>query len=236
MKKFDYETIDPGYYHRAMLHGNRVQRFWHTWKFVIAAEKIPREKVRVVDIGCGPGSFFYVLRKKNSDAMLFGTDLMLKQLEFAKTIAHGTHWFVSDATKMPLKTKSIDIATMLEIIEHLPPEEEHQILEQVHKSLAKNGRIIITTPNYRSLWPVIEWFWNIMSPISYKHQHINKKTIKKMKASLKNAGFGTVNVKTFFILSPFVSFISPKLAAWLLRVEQKLFPRMGAIIIAEASA
>ncbi len=236
MKKFDYETIDPGYYHRAMLHGNRVQRFWHTWKFVMAAEAVPKSDVRVVDIGCGPGSFFYILRKHNKEARLIGTDLMLKQLEFAKTIAPDAKWFVSDATRLPLREKSINITTMLEVIEHLPTKDEHEILSQIRASITDDGKLILTTPNYHSLWPMIEWVWNIMSPVSYKHQHINKKTIKKLKASLKNAGFSTVKVKTFFILSPFVSVISPKLAAWLLRFEQKLFPRLGATMIAEASA
>ncbi len=236
MKKFDYETIDPGYYHKAMLHGSRIQRFWHTWKFAIAAQRIPKQKISVVDIGCGPGSFFYILRKRNREAVLFGTDLMLKQLEYAKTVEPRAHWFVSDATKMPLKAKSIDVAAMLEIIEHLPPEDEHQILEQVRKSLAKGGKIIITTPNYRSLWPILEWFWNIVSPVSYKHQHINRKTMPKLARSLHNAGFRVESIKTFFVLSPFFAFISPRFAEWLLRIEQKCLPGLGAVMIAEASA
>ncbi len=236
MKEFDYETIDPGYYHRAMLHGNKIQRFWHTWKFAIVAERISHKKTTVVDIGCGPGSFFYVLRKKNKDAILIGTDLMLKQLEFAKTIAPDAHWFASDATKLPLKTGAITTFTMLELIEHLPYATEREMLEQIHKSLAPNGRIIITTPNYHSLWPLIEWFWNIMSPVSYKHQHINRKTMPKLARSLHNAGFKVESIKTFFVLSPFFAFISPRFAEWLLRIEQKYLPGLGACIIAEATA
>lgn len=236
MKDFDYETIDPGFYHRAMLHGNRVQKFWHTWKFALVAERIPNEKSSVVDIGCGPGSFFYVLRKKNKNSSLIGTDLMLKQLEFAKTIVPDAHWFASDATKLPLKPGAISMFTMLELIEHLPIATEHEMLEQIRKSLGPNGRIIITTPNYHSLWPLIEWVWNLFSPVSYKHQHINKKTIKSLRESLESAGFRIKSVRTFFVISPFVAVISPKFAEWLLRVEQKLLPKLGASIIAEATA
>lgn len=236
MSEFDYESIDPGYYHKAMLRGSKGQRFWHKQKFIQAAEYIPNAQVTVLDIGCGPGSFFYILRKQNKKAKLIGTDLIPKQVKYAKTVEPSARWLAADATKLPVKAKSIDFTTMLEVIEHIPRSVEHKILLQIRKVLKKNGKLILTTPNYLSLWPIIEWIWNKLSPVSYEHQHINKKTIRSMTKSLRQAGFKVKKVKTFFIFSPFVAVLSPKFAVWLMKIEQKILPRFGSVIIIEATA
>jgi 2-polyprenyl-3-methyl-5-hydroxy-6-metoxy-1,4-benzoquinol methylase len=231
---FDYESINPGYYHEAMLRGSRTQRFWHRIKFELAAQRIPKKPVKVLDVGSGPGSFFYVLRKNNKDAVLLGTDLVPKQVGYAKNVVPDAFWLASDATSLPVRHKSLDFVTMLEVIEHLPEEVEQKILEQIRKSLKKSGKLVISTPNYRSLWPIIEWLWNKISPVSYEHQHINKKNIRSLIKGLQGSGFKVSHVQTFFVVSPFIAVVSERLARFVLRLEQKLFPFFGSVILVEA--
>lgn len=230
--EFDYASINPGYYHEAMLRGK--QKYWHRWKFGLAAERVPNKNVTVLDVGCGPGSFFYVLRKKNKHAKLIGTDLVKKQLEYARTVVPDASWFVADAVHLPVMDNSVDVAVSLEVIEHLPPAVEHKILVQIKKSLRKDGRLVISTPNYGSLWPVIEWVWNKVSPVSYEHQHVNKKTIRSLIKGLRKAGFQVSHASTFFIISPFVAAVWPVLGRLLLKLERALFPKLGMIILVEA--
>ena len=233
VKEFDYDSISPGYYHEVMLKGKKGQRFWHRKKFESVASQIRGGDVSVLDIGCGPGSFFYILRKKNKKARLTGTDIIRSQIEYSRKIVPKAKFFVGDALKMDYKGK-FDYVTMIEVIEHLPNSSEKRIFTGIRSLLKGKGRIIVTTPNYISLWPLVEFFWNRISPVDYRHQHINKKTISSMEKSLERYGFRVIRSRSIFILSPFLGYISPGLAEFVFRIEQALFPYLGSVMIVEA--
>ena len=54
---YNYDEIPAGYYFEAMVKGKPAQRFWHQKKFEAVAARI-QDGERVLDFGCGPGSFF----------------------------------------------------------------------------------------------------------------------------------------------------------------------------------
>ena len=76
--------------------------------------------------------------------------------------------------KIPFKSKYFDSISLLEIIEHLSDRDISKILNESYRVLKENGKLFITTPNYYSFWPILEFIINQFSDVSYEEQHINK--------------------------------------------------------------
>ena len=101
--------------------------------------------------------------------------------------------------------KTYDVITLLEFIEHLSPEEVNNLLLKCMNKLNKNGKIIITTPNYRGLWLLIEKIVSFIGPVNYKQQHINRYTKKRIE---KEVNFENVRVEKYINFGIFLSFFS----------------------------
>ena len=102
-----------------------------------------------------------------------GIDFSAPQIDYANR-RYGTagHRFSTQA--LPGLDERFDAITMIELIEHLPPADARRLLAEARGLLSPQGRLVVTTPNYRSLWPLIEWGVNRVSRVSYEQQHINK--------------------------------------------------------------
>ncbi len=225
-----YDKLEKGHDFYALTKGNAAQRFWHRQKFNNVIKKVDFSK-KVLDIGCGPGVFFYLARDVKNGV---GLDDSKVQLEFAKSLNNDAKFIEGNASKLPFEDKTFDYVTAIELIEHMKEDEAKSMIKEAYRVLKDDGRLILTTPNYISLWPAIEYFWSIMNPIDYSKEHINKQTFKKLTNALSENMFKVVDSYSFFIISPFTNFISEKLSAKLYRWETRILPRLGSIIIIEA--
>ncbi len=226
-----YEDIEAGYYHTE-LNNSSLQNFWHTRKFGRAISLSNVKGKRILDLGCAAGTFLSMLSGYKSAT---GLDISKKQTAFARRLLPGkkNKWITSDIKTARLPKNYFDYIFMMEVIEHLPPEDTQVIFKNIHTWLNPGGRLILTTPNYVSLWPIIETLWSKMNPIDYTEQHINRFTLSRMERELHEAGF-SVKTSTFFILSPFLSPISLKLADAFMKLESRLFPNLGSLMLIEA--
>ena len=111
-----------------------------------------------------------------------------------------------------MKSKSIDSISMIELIEHIDNRDLNHLLKECKRVLNKNGNIYLSTPNYLSLWPILEFFLNKVSPVDYKHEHINKFNKKRLASVMKKNGFQILELNSFILFSPFLAFISFKFA------------------------
>ena len=103
----------------------------------------------------------------------------------------------------------------------------YEWLKECKRVLKKEGTICLSTPNYFSLWPVLELILNQMSPVDYKHEHINKFTKSRIKQSMNRNGFQIVELNSFMLISPFLAFISFKFAKSMIILDNfltKFFP------------
>jgi ubiquinone/menaquinone biosynthesis C-methylase UbiE len=238
---FNYEEIPPGYYFKAMESGSAPQRFWHKFKFLNVAERIDAND-KVLDFGCGPGSFLSVLNESGQFDSAVGVDLASNQIEFAKReiapkSVTGKLKFIgldANSSKMPFEDNTFDVITLIEVIEHIHPYVVMRIFEELKRVLKPDGRFIVTTPNYRSLWPAIEYGLNKFSPVKYHDQHINKYTPNSLIKFLETAGLEITHANTFFVISPFLSGISWGMARALYEIEKKIFRQFGDLMLAEA--
>ncbi len=222
-----YEAIPEGYYLKVMTEGWRVQRFWHRHKFSEISARIPDDpNITILDVGCGPGGFFYQHRKKAK--VKIGVDFAKSQIKYAKKVMPDVKWVCANVEKAGLP--KADYVVFSEVLEHLSP--KTKILKSIHNVLKKNGKLILTTPNYASLWPFIEKMWDMVSPVKYEEQHINPQTPKTLKKLVESSGFRLTELKTIFLFTPFVAFISDDLAMRLANLERKMTGPLGCVMIA----
>lgn len=235
---FNYDEIPLGYYFQAMQKGSSTQRFWHRKKFESVAKMI-RDDEKVLDMGCGPGSFLYTLGETKKNVTAVGVDIASGQIEFAKREIQSKYpderisFRTLTPGPMPFEAGTFDVVTCIEVIEHIHPQLAMKLLWDASRVLKPDGRLIITTPNYRSLWPLIEFALEKLSPVKYHEQHISKFTPNALVKFLEAGGFELVELETIFVLAPFLSGISPQLANLLNRLEKKLPLRPGSLLIAE---
>ena len=205
---FDYENIPPGYYFEVLQNGRGAQQFWHKFKFLEVVDSIP-DGSEVLDIGCGPGSFLYTLAQMRPRCRGVGVDIADPQINFAneKVASQFENQRISfkriQEGRLPFEDAQFDIVSMIELIEHIHPHKALNILLEARRVLKPEGRILVTTPNYRSLWPFIEMALEYLSPIKYDEQHINKFTPNSFVKFIETAGFRVLNLKGFFVLALF---------------------------------
>lgn len=136
---------------------------WMRIRRVVA--HIPPNSI-VLDVGCGHSATF--LRAISSKIQYgIGVDFKVGVSDFdnIKTLQLRLD------EQLPFEDNSFDVVTMLAVLEHL--EYEHQILQEIHRVLKPNGKLVLTVP---SVWskPVLEF-------LSYRLKIVNEAEIRDHK-------------------------------------------------------
>jgi len=136
---------------------------------------------------------------------------------------------------LPFADESFDLVTMIELIEHLPMEAVNNLLDEARRVLKPGGSLVVTTPNYGSLWPLLEKALNARVEVSYEEQHITFLKRKSLRVLLDDQQFEDVSVGTFLGAAPFAAALGWKLATMIDSVETPLVrPFMGFLLLATA--
>lgn len=217
-------TPDPlpvGYYHEVLLRGGPVRKAWHAHKFQRVIDCLPaRDGLSILDIGCSAGSFLSLLEPPRF-ARQVGVDISGEQVAYAET-HFGTPYrrFVHIPSVAALDTVGggFDCVTLIEVIEHLQPHEVEVLLARVGKLLAPGGLLVVTTPNYTSLWPLLELVVSWVSEVAYTEQHVTRFTffdvmhkLRRLRPAISDELELELKTTSHF-LSPFLAAISPRLA------------------------
>ena len=213
--------ISGDYQARALKSDRAAQRFWHEAKFrLIERIAMPGKHDRVLDAGCGSGTISRFLSLHAGDVV--GIDSNPSAISYAR-----------DAYKAPnlqfrlgqfdhlIGDKPFDRVYCIEVIEHLYERQVADVLLLFHKLTNPGGQLFLTTPNYRSAWPLIEWLldkFNLVAKLD-EVQHVTHFTKRKLSAMCECAGWKVCHIGTFNGLAPFVAPISRRLALGLEQVE-----------------
>lgn len=109
--------------------------------------QIPEDTKTLVDLGCGRGIIGALCRIYREPERLVGVDVYEPYLEFCKRFGLYDQLILWDLEKIPLpfKDKEFDVATCIEVIEHLSIDAGRRLLDEMER-IARY--IIVTTPNY----------------------------------------------------------------------------------------
>lgn len=161
-----------------------------------------RPRLKLLDIACGRGEMPVLAAEKGAHAI--GLDYSFAALEFAKKLCDtrikksctplNIELIRSDACILPFADNSFDRITMLDIIEHLLPDQLESMFIEIRRVLKHDGYAVIhTLPN--------RWVYNITFPLlnlmsdkfpkeprseSEKKIHINEQDIPKLYQTIEN--------------------------------------------------
>jgi 2-polyprenyl-3-methyl-5-hydroxy-6-metoxy-1,4-benzoquinol methylase len=117
----------------------------HRWLYEIL-EQIPVKTDSLVDVGCGRGVIGALMRIYRNPKRLVGIDAFSPYLDFCSRHNFYDELYQYDLRQNPLlfNDKEFDVATCIEVMEHLPKNRGIYLLKEL-ESIAK--KVIITTPN-----------------------------------------------------------------------------------------
>ena len=101
---------------------------------------------KILDGGCGLSIWVTDEIRKRYD--LHSMDSEEKSIEFCRDYYKDNRYFVGDLYYIPFPNESFDAITLREVIEHI--KEPEKAIKEMKRVLKKEGRVILTTPNYSS--------------------------------------------------------------------------------------
>jgi 2-polyprenyl-3-methyl-5-hydroxy-6-metoxy-1,4-benzoquinol methylase len=227
---FDYESIPVGYYDKVFTRRQGIQSKWHHLKFARVARELEGYR-RVLDVGCGPGTMIGYLGDKHD---CVGTDLSVRQIEYAKQTygAGGDRFYATTPEQLPEDEGPFDAVTLVELIEHLDPHVVDETIGQALERLRPGGKLITTTPNFRSAWPLVEAVINRFGEVTYDFQHINKYHVTRLTELLDSHGLVHTHAEPYLFMGPFAASLGWGAADRVARFERGLIERhLGMLLV-----
>jgi SAM-dependent methyltransferase len=242
---FDYHAVAGDYQYRALHSGHSMQQFWHQGKLHIIDLLIrPHMKTgaRLLEIGCGSGNLLQQATVGGSYPVAL--DLAMPSLVFVRSrlqkassgpdAPRGFACTQAVGEMLPLADGCFDSVLLSEVIEHLKSPEI--TIGEAARVLRPGGRLLVTTPNYRSFWPVMEWTIDRlnMAPKMAGEQHITRFHPASLRQLLVDASLGIEYFGSIYGLSPFLALVSATRARRRLARELDRHSSLGMILVAVA--
>jgi cyclopropane fatty-acyl-phospholipid synthase-like methyltransferase len=149
----------------------------------------PRAVDRVVDLGCGWGTFEFALAGRV--AHVVGVDFSERSIELCRRrLAADPRPHVSfvcaDAGATGLDAGAYDLVIAADLFEHLYPVDSARVSAEAWRLLAPGGRFAVWTPHRGH---VLEILKNRNIVLRRDVTHVDYKSIESMKRLLSDAGF-----------------------------------------------
>ena len=195
---------------------------------------------KLLEIGCGAGNLLLQAAVRGSypvalDLAKQALTFVRSRLREAMSGSEAPRDFMciqSIGELLPLASNSFECILLSEVVEHL---EAPQIsIKEAARVLRPGGRLLVTTPNYRSFWPLMERIVDMlnMAPKMAGEQHISRFHPTSLKNLLIESGLRVEYFGTIYFLSPFLSLFSPKWAGRQLERELNNRSTLGMILVA----
>lgn len=148
------------------------------------------DKNKLLDIGCGLGTFLKIA--KSTGFNIAGNDIS----SYAQRVVKNelkVPFYPGEVFKASLPKESFDIVTAWDVFEHIP--QVNETFQSVAKTLRPGGFLFLTTPNIKS-WDskVLGKYWYGYKKIPEHLIFFSPESIKKL---LKANGFNVIAVKTW---------------------------------------
>jgi len=178
----------------------------------------------VLDVGTGRGELLAIAIERGASRAI-GVEYADAAIPLARqtldrhSIRERAEVVLGDARRLPLPDASVDVVAMLDVVEHLTPNELALAVREAHRVLRRGGRIVIhTMPNreiysvsyawLRRVWPGGRRWPSDPRNDMERLMHVNEQSRVSLHHVMEAAGFRNVDVAlghwiyTDFVPSP----------------------------------
>ncbi len=127
--------------------------------------KRTREKLRIIDFGCGAGSFYPKLRTLAKNIEYIGCDINEQSITVAKKLfskkqgAYPKFFTLTNPDKYTLgATANVDAVSAVGVVQYLSKAQRALFLKQTHNVLKKNGHLVISCLSDHSLYKLLDLY------------------------------------------------------------------------------
>ncbi len=162
-----------------------IQRYWQRQRYKIIMDFCAGEG-RILDIGCGSS------RIVRDIPQAVGVDIQMNRVRYMRRYKN----LFANATiyALPFQDECFDSVICSEVIEHLPPGEEH--FNELARVLKPGGQLILGTPDYGTLlWRVIERLYRVVVPQGYADEHITRYNKRSLMEILQKHGLSVEKIR-----------------------------------------
>jgi len=142
------DRLRGGAYARRQLFGGfRLLRWSHGSRFRVARELVaPHAGRRLLDYGCGDGTFLSMVRDLFPDAVGAEVDAALAAEAAARFAAEPGLRFVHTGALADERDRSFGVAVCMEVLEHCTPDAVDRVLADLRRLVARDGTVIVSVP------------------------------------------------------------------------------------------
>lgn len=155
----------------------------------VLAIATPGPDDRVVDLGCGWGTFEWVLGGKVRE--IVGVDFSARSVEIcnqrlAEEGTPGVSFVQADAGDTGLAAGSFDLVICADLFEHLYPADSARVAQEAYRLLRPGGRFSVWTPHRGHLLEVLKNNRILLKP---DPSHVDYKSMSVLTGLVRDAGF-----------------------------------------------
>lgn len=149
----------------------------------------PRPTDRVVDLGCGWGTFEFALADRVR--AITGVDFSRKSIAFCeneltRTPRENVSFLCADAGATGLDSSSVELVVAADLFEHLYPEDAERISAEAYRILRPGGRFAVWTPHRGHFLEILKNNRILLKP---DPTHVDYKSMERVQSLLRDAGF-----------------------------------------------
>ena len=149
----------------------------------------PGAEERVLDLGCGWGTFCWVLGPRVAE--MVGVDFSRKSIDLcerklAGSALEGVSFLCADARDTGLEDGSFDLVIAADLVEHLYPEDSQAVVDEAFRVLKPGGRLSLWTPHRGHFLEMLK-ARNIL--LRRDVSHVDYKSLERLERVVGGAGF-----------------------------------------------
>lgn len=131
---------------------------------------------KYLEVGCGTGYLMRRVQHAMPELEIVGSDLLLSGIQRAARHSPASELLQMDALSIPFR-EEFCVLGAFDVIEHI--EDDVNVLRAFREALKPAGGLVLTTPQYASLW----------SAHDERARHVRRYSASELRAKTQDAGF-----------------------------------------------